>query len=115
LKRMIAVSAVASIVLASGAWAKPSPQQEHGVSQGGSNDRIVKMRMEIAAANMTYDERIAAAKGATITRGPPLITVRPNDGLWRIRPDVVVRLHQGQARSSTGDTRSTLFSKDSTS
>ena len=47
-----------SIALATNAWA----QTDQGAAQPANNDEIVKMRMEISAANKKYNQKIAAAK-----------------------------------------------------
>jgi hypothetical protein len=47
-----------SIALATNAWA----QTDQGAAQPAHNDEIVKMRMEISAANKKYNQKIAAAK-----------------------------------------------------
>jgi hypothetical protein len=52
-----------SISLAAAAASGQSwAQTNQAAPQAGSNDEIVKMRMEVASANKAYDKKVAAAK-----------------------------------------------------
>lgn len=44
------------------ARAQSQSQPAAPTGANGSNDEIVNMRMEISAANMTYDKKVSAAK-----------------------------------------------------
>jgi len=60
----LALSAVA-VTVASAAWAQNDASSAPAATpeaQSGSNDAIVKMRHEEAAANRAYDRKVAAAK-----------------------------------------------------
>jgi hypothetical protein len=57
----------AVVVFASAAWAQNDSTATPAApaapaAQAGSNDAIVKMRQEEAAANRAYDKKVAAAK-----------------------------------------------------
>lgn len=58
------ILSASAVALASTAWAQndaasmPAAQP----AQGGSNDAIVKMRQQEAAANRAYDRKVAAAR-----------------------------------------------------
>jgi hypothetical protein len=54
--------ALLAIVMATSAWAQTAAQTDQGAAQPAHNDEIVKMRMDIAAANKKYDQKVAAAK-----------------------------------------------------
>ena len=47
-----------SIAFATNAWA----QTDQGAAQPAHSDEIVKMRMEVSAANKKYNQKVAAAK-----------------------------------------------------
>ncbi|MEI5996612.1 hypothetical protein H3V53_05155 [Paraburkholderia bengalensis] len=54
-----------AVALASTAWAQndaASTPAAAQAGQGGSNDAIVKMRQQEAAANRAYDRKVAAAR-----------------------------------------------------
>lgn len=55
-------AALLSVALATNAWAQTAAQPDQGASQPAHSDEIVKMRMEVAAANKKYDQKVAAAK-----------------------------------------------------
>ncbi|MEM5364751.1 hypothetical protein V4C53_01745 [Paraburkholderia azotifigens] len=50
-----------AVVIAINAWAQDQPASTPA-AHAGSNDAIVKMRQEEAAANRAYDKKVAAAK-----------------------------------------------------
>ncbi|BCQ28530.1 hypothetical protein NK8_67200 (plasmid) [Caballeronia sp. NK8] len=54
--------ALLAIVLAMNGVAQVAAQPDQGTAQPEHNDAIVKMRMEIAAANKKYNQKVAAAK-----------------------------------------------------
>jgi hypothetical protein len=59
MNRALLVLSIAFTAVASGqSWA----QTDQAAPQTGSTDEIVKMRMEVASANKTYDKKVAAAK-----------------------------------------------------
>jgi hypothetical protein len=58
MKTLIAAALLGMAVTTSSAWSQtPDP-----TTQGGSNDPIVKMHEQIAAARHVYDRKVAAAK-----------------------------------------------------
>lgn len=56
------VAALAVLVATSNGWAQPAAQADQGAAPAAHSDEIVKMRMEIAAANKRYNQKVAAAK-----------------------------------------------------
>jgi hypothetical protein len=50
------------IALATSAWAQTAAPADQAASQPAHSDEIVKMRMEVAAANKKYNQKVAAAK-----------------------------------------------------
>ncbi len=59
MNRVITVSSILFVLSAPlQSWA----QNDQSAPHSGSNDEIVKMRMEVAAANKAYDRKVAAAK-----------------------------------------------------
>jgi hypothetical protein len=61
MKPFFSAVVLCSAALASTSWAQ-SASEPAAASATGSSDVIVKMRMEIAAANREYDRKVAAAK-----------------------------------------------------
>jgi hypothetical protein len=53
---------ILSIAFTAGASGQSWAQTNQAAPQSGSTDEIVKMRMEVASANKTYDKKVAAAK-----------------------------------------------------
>lgn len=62
MKHMNRVITFTSILFALSAPTQLWAQNNQGAPQSGSNDEIVKMRMEVASANKAYDKKVAAAK-----------------------------------------------------
>ncbi|KXV16113.1 hypothetical protein CR51_01640 [Caballeronia megalochromosomata] len=62
MNRLKGTVALLSIAIASTAWAQTAAQPDQGAAQPEHSDAIVKMRMEIAAANKKYNQKVAAAK-----------------------------------------------------
>lgn len=62
MNRLKATLVAATVLLVSHAWAQQAPQAEQGAASSKHNDEIVQMRMEIAAANKKYDQKVAAAR-----------------------------------------------------
>ena len=62
MRSKIGVSVLAAIALSWPAWAQSQAQPAASTAPSGSNDPIVQMRMEVAAANKTYDKKVSAAK-----------------------------------------------------
>jgi hypothetical protein len=61
---MKAVVVAVSIAIATSASAQTGTQTDQGTAQPAHSDEIVMMRMEIAAANKKYGQKVAAAKKA---------------------------------------------------
>ncbi|SAK81188.1 hypothetical protein AWB79_05294 [Caballeronia hypogeia] len=51
-----------AIAIATNAWAQAAAPADQGAAQPAHSDEIVKMRMEVAAANKKYDQKVAAAR-----------------------------------------------------
>jgi hypothetical protein len=62
MRSKIGVSVLAAIALSWPAWAQSQAQPAASTAPSGSNDPIVQMRMEVAAANKVYDKKVSAAK-----------------------------------------------------
>jgi vancomycin permeability regulator SanA len=62
MRRKIGATVLTALVLSWPAWAQSQTQPDASTAPAGSNDAIVKMRMEIAHANKTYDKKVNAAK-----------------------------------------------------
>ena len=53
---------ILAIAFATSAWAQTAAPVDQAASQPAHTDEIVKMRMEVAAANKKYNQKVAAAK-----------------------------------------------------
>jgi hypothetical protein len=53
---------ILAIAFATSAWAQTVAPADQAASQPAHSDEIVKMRMEVAAANKKYNQKVAAAK-----------------------------------------------------
>jgi hypothetical protein len=62
MKKIIAVLLLSTTTFASASWAQTASAPAATTSQSGSTDEIVKMRMQISAANQEYDRKVEAAK-----------------------------------------------------
>ena len=62
MNRLKATLVAATVLFASHAWAQPAAQADQGAAPSKHNDEIVQMRMEIAAANKKYNQKVAAAR-----------------------------------------------------
>ena len=61
MKKFFSAVLLCSAALASTSWAQ-SASEPAAPAASGSSDEIVKMRMQIAAANREYNKKVAAAK-----------------------------------------------------
>ncbi len=61
MKKFFSAVLLCSATLASTSWAQ-SASEPAATTATGSSDTIVKMRMEISAANREYDRKVAAAR-----------------------------------------------------
>jgi hypothetical protein len=62
MKKLIATVCLCAASLASTAWAQTASEPAANAAPSGNSDEIVKMRMQIAAANKEYNRKVAAAK-----------------------------------------------------
>lgn len=59
MKKFMVAALLGGISIASTGWEQSASD---ATTQGGSNDAIVQMRQQIAAANRVYDKKVAAAR-----------------------------------------------------
>lgn len=62
MNRLKGAAVLVSIAIATNAWAQAAAQADQGAAPPAHNDEIVKMRMEVAAANKKYNQKVAAAQ-----------------------------------------------------
>ncbi len=62
MKKLIATVCLCTATLASTAWAQTASEPAANAAPSANSDEIVKMRMQIAAANKEYNRKVAAAK-----------------------------------------------------
>ncbi len=62
MNRPRATAVVLSLLFVSSAYAQTVAQADQGAASSAHSDEIVKMRMQIAAANKKYNQQVAAAK-----------------------------------------------------
>ena len=62
MKKIIAILSLGTATSASTSWAQTASEPAANTAPAGTPDEIVKMRMQIAAANRGYNRKVAAAK-----------------------------------------------------
>lgn len=62
MKHLIASICLGAATLTSTAWAQTPPAPPANAAPAAETDEIVKMRMQISAANKEYNRKVAAAK-----------------------------------------------------
>lgn len=62
MKKTIAILLLSTTTFASTSWAQSASEPAATTTQSGTSDEIVKMRMQISAANREYDRKVAAAR-----------------------------------------------------
>jgi hypothetical protein len=62
MKKIIAAVCLCATTFAPAAWAQTASEPAANAASSGSSDEIVKMHMQISAANKEYNRKVAAAK-----------------------------------------------------